>query len=244
MITRGATTQLSAAPRGSQRLRRIVRYWWWRTRFLIAAILALLAFNAAAAQIKPTVDVAQTAVVATRDLAPGDELAATDLTVVELPSALLGPDVYADPAAAVGRQALVAIPAGLPLYESLFVGDKLLSAAPEGTVVVPIRLDEVAAGLLRPGDRIDLVLTSTGSLRSWSDDEASAEPSYLARRALVLPDGGRLAGQSGAGPIPTPGILSSGSGGPEITLVAVAADEAARLSTVSLSGSLAAVLVP
>jgi len=244
MITRGAPNQLSSTQGRSRRARRILRHWWWRTRFLIAAVLILLAVNAASAQLRPAIDIAQTAVVAARDLAPGDEITATDLKVVDLPTALLGPEVFTDPSAAVGRQALVTIPAGMPIYQALFVGDKLLSAAPEGTVVVPIRLDEVAASLLRPGDRIDLVLTSTGSLRSWSDEEASSEPSYLARRALVLPDGGRLSGQSGSGPIPAPGILSSGSGGPQVTLVAVAADEAARLSTVSLSGSLAAVLVP
>jgi len=237
-----ATRPFAAGSRGSRRTARILRHWWWRTRYLLAAILLLLAASAAASQHRPTTAVAQTVVVAARDIAPGVQLSRADLAVAELPSAVLEPDVFADADAAVGQQALVAIPAGMPVYQALFVGDKLTSQAPEGTVVVPIRLDDAAAALLRPGDHIDLLLTSVS--RSWADDADEAEPTYLTRRALVLPDGDRLSGSTSSGPLPNPGILSSSRSDPEITLVAVAAEDAARLSTVSLSGSLAAVLVP
>jgi Flp pilus assembly protein CpaB len=184
----------------------------------------------------PTVDV----VVPEHRLVAGTAVASDDVAVKPVPAALVPADVLTDPADAVGRVPAVSLPAGLPLHAELVQGGGVVSQAPRGTVVVPVRLDDAATGWLRPGDRVDLVATAEGQASVSESGDADDSP-YLARRALVLPGlaGGRSSSEESAG-----GLLGGTSArDAPVTLVAVAPDEAPGLSAASGWGTVAAVLV-
>ena len=185
----------------------------------------------------PTVDV----VVPAHALPAGEPVAAADLATVAVDVDLAPDGVATDPAELVGRTPVTALPAGLPLHPGLLPGGGVVSLAPRGTVVVPVRLEDTAAGWLRPGDHVDLVLTGEAARAAGagSTDGADRGDAYLARRALVLPRpevaeqaaGGLLAGATGT------------SQDTDVTLVAVTEDEAPGLSAASGWGTVGAVLV-
>ena len=103
--------------------------------------------------------------VAATDLPAGRVLAATDLLRREVPAAYLPSGAYAarDAAAAVGRQLLQPVRRGDPILRSLVSGDNVPTLAARlrsGTRAVTVPVDEVSsqAGLVRPGDKVDVLL--------------------------------------------------------------------------------------
>lgn len=230
-------------PAGRRRVARRLRSLLWRVRFVLAAVCCGLAAAAVVQAVRPapapTVDV----VVPARALPAGEPVAAADLTTVPVDVGLAPDGVATDPVELVGRTPVTTLPTGLPLHPGLLPGGGVVAQAPRGTVVVPVRLEDTAAGWLRPGDRVDLVLTGEAARAAGTDraDEGDTErdDAYLARRALVLPrpdavepvDGGLLAGAT-----PT-------SQEADVTLVAVSKDEAPGLSAASGWGTVGAVLV-
>lgn len=175
-------------------------------------------------------------VVPVQRVAAGAELRAQDLTVMPVPAALAPAGALTDLDDAVGRVPAATLEPGLPLSASLVAGGEVARLAPSGTVVVPVRLDDATAVLLRPGDHVDLVSTAPGDPR----DPGAA---YLARRALVLPAGSRATSESGASSGLLAGVVDD-AGRAGVTLVAVVPDEAPRLSAASGAAAVAAVLVP
>ncbi|SKC38457.1 SAF domain-containing protein [Krasilnikoviella flava] len=226
------------APGGRRPLARRLRSLLWRTRFLLAAACCGLAAAAVVQAVRPapppTVDV----VVPAHALPAGEPVTAADLTTVPVAAELAPDGVATDPADLVGLTPATVVPAGLPLHPELLPGGGVVARAPKGTVVVPVRLDDVAAGWLRPGDRVDLVVT--GEAAGTGDDDAAGDHAYLARRALVLPR------PAGTDRTTSGGLLGGATGSPEgtgVTLVAVAADEAPGVSAASGWGTVGAVLV-
>ena len=210
-----------------------MRRFWWRWRHLVSALAIGLAVASVVAAFRPPAPLTTEVVVAAHNLDAGLELVAADLVVTKVPIALAPKTALGDIAEVIGQVPMIAIPDGMPIYPNLLGGGDLAATAPDGTVIVPIQLDSAAAGLLRPGDHIDL-LTSD----AWGGMEPGVV-TYLARRALVMPDAGRMAVAEGGG------LLGGVSGaGNRLTLVAVSPEEAAPLSALSLGGGLAAVLVP
>jgi len=210
---------------------------------VLAAVCCGLAAAAVVQAVRPapppTVDV----VVPARTLHAGKPVAAADLTTVAVAVALAPDGVATDPAELVGRTPVTSLPAGLPLHPGLLPGGGVVAQAPRGTVVVPVRLEDTATGWLRPGDRVDLVLTGEAA-RALGDAGKGSETdgrddAYLARRALVLP--------RPEGPAPAGGGLLGGATGAsqdaDVTLVAVSEDEAPALSAASGWGTVGAVLV-
>ncbi|MFE5293367.1 SAF domain-containing protein [Isoptericola sp. NPDC056618] len=231
-------------PAWRRRVARRLRSLLWRVRFVLAAVCCGLAAAAVVQAVRPapppTVDV----VVPARALPAGEPVAAADLTTVAVADALAPDGVATDPAELVGRTPVTALPAGVPLHPGLLPGGGVVAQAPRGTVVVPVRLEDTAAGWLRPGDRVDLVLTgeaarAAGTDRADDEGDTERDDAYLARRALVLPrpdavepvDGGLLAGAAPA------------SQDADVTLVAVSKGEAPGLSAASGWGTVGAVLV-
>lgn len=221
-----------AGPRsaGFRRARRVL----WRWRFALAAALIGLATTLTLHVLRPppppTVDVAVTA----RPVAAGTELTGDDVVVRAIAADVAPPGAVRTVGGLLGRAAVVGLPAGAPLHATLVSDDGVSAAAPRGTVVVPVRLsDRAVAGLLRPGDRVDLLAgTASGS-------EPAGAPQYLARGALVLPV------PAGREPVGAGGLLGSAPDGDEpVTLVAVSPADAPELSAVSGWGSVTAVLVP
>ncbi|MFE5341456.1 Flp pilus assembly protein CpaB [Isoptericola sp. NPDC056578] len=225
-------------PGGRRRAARRLRSVLWRARFVLAAACCGLAAAAVVQAVRPAPPPTLDVVVPARALPAGEPVAAADLTTVAVDVALAPDGVATDPAELVGRTPVTALPAGLPLHLGLLPGGGVVAQAPRGTVVVPVRLEDTAAGWLRPGDRVDLVLTGEAARASGTGD-TDPDDAYLARRALVLPQPDAVE--------PTDGGLLSGATrtpqGADVTLVAVTEDEAPGLSAASGWGTVGAVLV-
>jgi pilus assembly protein CpaB len=210
----------------TSRLGRRLRHVAWRARFVVAAICCGLAATTTVQALRPPPAPVGEVVVTARAVEAGTRLTAGDMTTLTVDLDLV-PALLTDLDEVIGRSAAVPLPAGVPLHGALVTGGGLASQAPEGTVVVAVRLVESA--WLRPGDRVDLLAADDGGTR-------------LARRALVLP--GQDTAAAGA---QSSGLLDGVRAGPqgeEVTLLAVDPDEAADVSATSGWGATVAVLVP
>ena len=204
----------------------------WRMRPLLLACAALLGCVVVARQLAPGPGATEAVVVAARDIAAGASVTGRDVRVVQVPSHLVPDGALGDPAAVIDRQVPIDIPRGLPVVELLLGSERFALSPPPGTVAVPIRLvDAAVASLLRPGDRVDLVMPAA---TDWATP-AMAAPEVLAHSALVLEvvidDSGSGFASLGGGPVSEP-----------VTVVAVSEAEGHRLAA-SAWGSLGAVLV-
>ena len=182
-------------------------------RRLLAAVCAALAVVAGvrAVAAPPPQTVAVT--VASRDLPAGAVLAPEDLATVELPPDALPDDLLGDP---TGRTLAGPVARGEPLTGVRVVGAPLAHEALAGTdrLALPVRLpDAGAVGLLRVGDRIDLVAT----------DPQGATSEVVAQGVPVLALPGPDSSAGAAGP--------AGPAGGRLVVVGVAADELTQVST-------------
>lgn len=130
---------------------------WQRIRRPLAVLLigvgALLLWSREHAPITtlPTV-------VATADVAVGDVVGPDDVEVVAWPAESRPPPAAADPATITGRRAASAIRAGEPLTDQRVIGPSLLATAGADSVAVSLPADPLSAsGLVRPGDRVDVI---------------------------------------------------------------------------------------
>lgn len=182
-------------------------------RRLLAALCAALAVVAGvrAVAAPPPETVAVT--VAARDLPAGAVLAPADLATVELPPDALPADLLGDP---TGRTLAGPVAQGEPLTGVRVVGAPLAEEALAGTdrLALPVRLpDAGAVGLLRVGDRVDLVAT----------DPQGATSEVVAQGVPVLALPGPDTSAGAAGP--------AGPAGGRLVVLGVAADELPRVST-------------
>ena len=167
----------------------------WRTRRIRAVLLLVLVGLALARQAAPPPPVSVPVVVAARDVDAGSALDAADLRVAHVPAGLAPQAAHADVQALVGRTVAVAVPRGLPLVDASLAGDRFAVDAPEGTVVVPVQVGAGAVtGLLRPGDRVDLVSTAVPDL--WTSGCADTFPGGAESDAAG--DGEHDPGEAGA----------------------------------------------
>ena len=102
--------------------------------------------------------------VAARDLTPGQVLQSSDLARREMPAGFVPSGTFADTEfdKAVGQRLASVLRAGDPVGEGAIEGrtPALAYRLPEGSRAVTVPVDEVSsqAGLVRPGDRVDLML--------------------------------------------------------------------------------------
>ncbi|WNB85106.1 SAF domain-containing protein [Cellulomonas sp. ATA003] len=208
----------------------------WRVRFGVAALLLGCAAALVVAELRPAAPPQVAIVVAARALEPGVPLAAADLRVAHVPPGSAPDGAHPAADAVLGQSVVLPLPRGVPVVDALLHDDRLTTAGPPGTVVVPVRLaDPGVAALLRPGDHVDLfAATTTGT--------GAPVAERLAVRALVLPHPAPAAGHDD-----TPGGLLgapvTGSSDGPLTLVAVPAAEAAGLAGASAWAGISAVLV-
>jgi len=186
-------------------------------RRLLAAVCAALAVVAGvrAVAAPPPETVAVT--VAARDLPAGAVLATADLTTVALPPQALPDDLLADPA---GRTLAGPVARGEPLTGVRVVGAPLAAEALAGTdrLALPVRLpDAGAVGLLRVGDRVDLVAT----------DPQGATSEMVAHGVPVLALPGPDTSAGAAGP--------AGPAGGRLVVLGVTSDELPRVATAAAS---------
>ncbi|WP_243056503.1 SAF domain-containing protein [Nocardioides sp. SR21] len=156
-----------------------------RRRLLAAALTAvavLAGLHATAAPAPPHVSVP----VAARDLPAGTVLSAGDLTPVDFAPGSVPADLSFD---AAGRTLAAPLRAGEPVTDVRLVGPALTEGYP-GLSAVPVRLPDAGmAGLLRVGDRIDLVAADPQG--GGADVVASGVP------VLAIPDVEPEVGASG-----------------------------------------------
>lgn len=144
-----------ASPRDRvTRLARTVRRAVLRRRRLLAALLTAIAvatgIHAAAAPPPARVGV----LVASHDLAPGEVIGTNDLTEARFAPGTVPTGLDDAPE---GRILAAPLRAGEPVTDVRLVGRALAASYP-GLTAVPVRLPDAGmAGLLRVGDRVDLV---------------------------------------------------------------------------------------
>lgn len=244
-------------PPGPSTLLRLRILLWHARPFLAVGALVLVGFAVMRALAPPPTPTTAV-VVASRDVPAGTELSAADLGVARFPPHLVPEDALRSDDDALGRRTAVPLSPGTVLGETLLAGERFAVAPPAGAVIVPVRLgDAGTAGLLRPGDHIDLVAPAdvvgsglpdtAAGLSTMPDDGPSdprppegPEPVTLAHGALVLEvDGAEDPVGSGAS-----GLVPSTGAGDRMTVVAVTPAEGRRLASVTVRGVLGAVLVP
>jgi Flp pilus assembly protein CpaB len=113
---------------------------------------------------------------AAHDLAPGTVLTAADLRRVGFAPGTV-PAGVVDAQQALGRTTVGPVREGEPITDARLLGAGLLDGRP-GLVAVPVRIgDPGAVGLLRVGDRIDVLA---------ADPQARSPAELVATGALVL----------------------------------------------------------
>jgi Flp pilus assembly protein CpaB len=139
---------------------------------LAAAATAAIALQAAAAPPPHTAPV----LTAAHDLAPGTVLTAADLRRVGFAPGTV-PSGVVDARRALGRTTVGPVREGEPITDARLLGAGLLDGRP-GLVAVPVRIgDPGAVGLLRVGDRIDVLA---------ADPQGRSPAQLVATDALVL----------------------------------------------------------
>lgn len=143
-----------SAVAGSRRLRRVLRA---RRRLIGVALLALAA-ALALRSLQPPPAPSRPVVVAAHAVGTGGVLQAGDLRLARYPADAVPAGALTALPGAVGRRVTAALGPGEPLTASRLLDDDA-RAAP-GRVALAVRLPDAGlAGLLRPGERVDLLAT-------------------------------------------------------------------------------------
>lgn len=184
---------------------------------LLAAVALVLALHPGQ-PVGAAVPESQPVVVAARALDAGRALGPDDVELVRFAAGTAPAGVVAEPDLLHGRVLAGGVRPGEPLTDARLVGPGLTALLPRGQVAAPVRLADLAvAGLVRTGDRVDVLATAPGAV----------EAELLAAGVLVLAAGG-------SGEDPAAGLL----------LVAVDGATAARLAAAATSATLTVSLPP
>lgn len=146
--------------------------WWLLITAVVCGVLAFIGTRGYLVRAREAIEqqwrvryAGVAVVVASADLPAGRVLRADDLARREVPQAYVPSGVFpaADTARVVGRQMLQPVRRGDPILRSLVSGDAgptLAARLRSGTRAVTVPVDEVSsqAGLVRPGDKVDLML--------------------------------------------------------------------------------------
>lgn len=128
-----------------------------RYRRLLSALLAAISVLTIVQAVAPASSARQPVVVAARDLASGTALAASDVTVAQMPPALVPAGSTASVDRIVGRSLAGPMRAGEVVTDRRLIGPPLIAGYPRGAVAAPVRIaDPGAVSLLQVGDRIDV----------------------------------------------------------------------------------------
>ena len=169
-------------------------------RRLLAA--GLLAGGAAVALpvLAPTPSPHPTVLVAAHDLAAGQVLSGSDLRRAAWAPGTVPGAAVRDAGAAVGRILSGPLTTGSPVTEAGLLGPGLLTGQDAGLLAVPVRLSEpMPAGLVRPGDRVDVLSGAGGSTVASDAVVLAAQPALVLGVGLEAAE--RLAQAESVGPL-------------------------------------------
>jgi Flp pilus assembly protein CpaB len=141
---------------------RLQRRWRRIQRPLAASLIVVGGLLVWAQQQGPKPTVAT--VVATVDMPAGHIVGSSDVQVVGWPAEAHPAAAASSPQTLLGRRATAPIRAGEPLTDQRVVGPSVLAGAGPGQVAVALSPDPLtSSGVIRPGDRVNLVgQTETG----------------------------------------------------------------------------------
>lgn len=195
---------------------------WHRRKLAVLAAMGATAAGITAAT--PPSPATVRVVVAARQLTGGQQLRNTDLSTRELPPAAVPDEAILDPAAVLGRTLVAPLSRGSTLTTLSVIGDHPTVA--DGKVIAPVRISDAAViGLLRVGDRVDVVA---------ADPESGSGAQVIAHQVRVVT-------------IPRPNStgngLDPGNADPQtLVLVEVSTDEATTLADAAASSQLSLLL--
>jgi pilus assembly protein CpaB len=195
-------------------------------RFLSAGLVAAAAAVALRVLAPPTPHLVPV-VVAAHSLAAGRAIERSDLVVAQWAPGS-GPDqATGDASAFVGRVTAGPVDGGAALTETDLLGPGLLAGQSPDLLAVPVRLgDPTPAGLIRSGDRVDLI--SGAGAAVVSDVVVLADPAAGAGSEQGLGALGSAAGSGSAAGVGAAGVL----------VVGVFAGQAGRLAAAQSAGPL------
>jgi len=210
----------------------------WHRR-LLAAGLAAGAVAAGLTVLAPDPPATVDVLAASRDLAGGAALRPDDLDTVALPRSSVPDGALSDPSAVEGRVLAGPIRRGEPLTDVRLVGRELLAAyggEGEGLVATPVRIaDAGTAGLLRPGDVVDVLAADTGARTGATDGaDATDTASVVARAVRVL----TVPRTTDDGPLASGPMLADGA----LVVLATTSEVAARLARAAVTARLSITL--
>ena len=153
-----------------------------RRRRLLAAGFAAAAVATALPLLAPTPAAGRTVLAAARDLPAGSALTAGDLVPLSLPDAAVPAGALAGDTDVTGRVVAGAVRRGEPITDVRLLGPGLLALSDSADLVaVPVRLaDPASAGLLRAGDRVDVLAAGTAPEGPLSAAVVASEVTVLA----------------------------------------------------------------
>jgi len=158
-----SSTELPPVADRRTRLRRAVRRTVLARRRPLAVLCASVAVLAGVQAARPSGPPTVAVTVAAHDLDSGTVLTADDVAVARLPAGEVPKGVEEG---AVGRTLAAPMRQGEPVTDVRLVAPALLAGYP-GRVAVPVRIaDADSVGLLRVGDRVDLVAADPRSRRA------------------------------------------------------------------------------
>lgn len=142
----------------------LLRVLRWHRRTL-AAFAAAIAVFASLSLLQPSQPATTTAIVASKDLAPGTVLAASDMHRIEVPRDVCPSGSQADASAFVGKTINTPVSERTVLTDALVATGQAL--ARPGYVVMSVPLPNASlAELLRPGTMIDILSPGKGVIAS------------------------------------------------------------------------------
>lgn len=169
-----------------------------RRRRLIAALLLCAAAAIAVQQLTPAGPPTTTVFVASHDLPAGHVLTDSDVQLAAIspnmvPDGALGGGEFATVAAEAQGQLSGPVRRGEVLTDASFLGQGLLAGAPPGSQAVPLRIsDPSTLSLLRQGQLVTVVLSSSAAIDGPTSNQILAEKVPVLWTPALVPSGGGL----------------------------------------------------
>ncbi|GAB3529696.1 hypothetical protein GCM10027402_33540 [Arthrobacter monumenti] len=114
--------------------------------------------------------------VAGSDLAAGQVLRPSALTLADVPPGIAPGSAYSSVEQLIGKQLGAPVRSGEILTDAALLGPGLLIGAPPGTVAVPLRVtDPGTVKLVRPGERVNVVVSTGNGYERAIESEVAAE---------------------------------------------------------------------
>jgi Flp pilus assembly protein CpaB len=224
-----------------------------RHRPLVLLLCAVAALIGTARALTPAPAATRPVTVAAHDLGAGHVLAEGDLRTVDWPADLSPPPSGGSTATSLaGRTLTAAVRAGEPVTDARLLGPGTLAGQPPGTLAVPVRLaDPTTAGIVSPGDHVDVIAGTAAEVPGLEPGPGSGPPDadVVAWDVVVLATPGRgdgpATGSGGGLSALTGGSTdqSSDAGGllvvaaDRATAVRLARAQAGRVLSVAVRGS-------